>query len=360
MKHIQSFVVSRFTNPFGDVVFRVSGWLDGIRVRRNFPTRAEAQAERQSLGIQQAQAGALRMTATRLTDDQIQEAEMIFRRLTGRDRSLSFYMEFALANYREPARQKPLPEAIAEYVAAKRREHEQGQLSVSQFTRIERDLKRFERHFPAVTIAEVTAKRLAEFFNLGNPSFKTHNNRRGIVSTFLNFGFRNEWITENPILKVHHHRIRRRRCAAATLSAAQAQELMAHVEEFQGGRLVPFFALCLFAGIRPCLKGGEVFRLKPEQVRLDDGVIAIDERVSKVGEKRTVTIQPNLGAWLRAYPLEQFPIVVPNLQRHRARIATKFGLSHDIMRHSFISFFSSSPGSARSARRRCKRAIPRA
>lgn len=33
------FVVSQFTNPSGEIVFRVSGWLDGQRVRKNFPTR---------------------------------------------------------------------------------------------------------------------------------------------------------------------------------------------------------------------------------------------------------------------------------------------------------------------------------
>jgi integrase len=114
---------------------------------------------------------------------------------------------------------------------------------------------------------------------------------------------------------------------------------MAHVEGYQGGRLVPFFALCLFAGIRPCLKSGEIFRLKPEHIRLDDGFIAIDGTVSKVGEPRKVIIQPNLAAWLRAYPLKQFPIVFPNLQRYRAMIAKKFAFSHDIMRHTFLSMF---------------------
>jgi hypothetical protein len=53
--------------------------------------------------------------------------------------------------------------------------------------------------------------------------------------------------------------------------------------------------------------------------------------------KRNVTIAPNLAAWLTAYPLAKFPIIPANLQHQRARIAEKFGLSHDIMRHTFIS-----------------------
>jgi hypothetical protein len=29
--------------------------------------------------------------------------------------------------------------------------------------------------------------------------------------------------------------------------------------------------------------------------------------------KRHVTIQPNLQAWLTAYPLEKYPILIPNM-----------------------------------------------
>ena len=77
-----TFQVTEFTNPSGDVVFRVSGWLDGKRVRKNLSTRAEAEAERQSLEIQHLQRETgIRAAATRLTDDQLHEAETVFRRL---------------------------------------------------------------------------------------------------------------------------------------------------------------------------------------------------------------------------------------------------------------------------------------
>ena len=68
-------------------------------------------------------------------------------------------------------------------------------------------------------------------------------------------------------------------------------------------------------------------------------MIRIDGEVSKVREPRNVAIQPNLAAWLRAYPLTEFPIIPPNLQHLRAEIAKQFDLSHDIMRHTFISMF---------------------
>lgn len=54
-------------------------------------------------------------------------------------------------------------------------------------------------------------------------------------------------------------------------------------EKMEGGRFVPFFALCLFAGIRPSITNGEIMRLKPEMVNLETGVIHITAEVSKVG-----------------------------------------------------------------------------
>lgn len=73
---------------------------------------------------------------------------------------------------------------------------------------------------------------------------------------------------------------------------------MAAVKARGGGRFVPFFALCLFGGIRPCLRTGEILRLKPENVNLKTGFIFVSADVSKVREPRKVTIQPNLLAWL--------------------------------------------------------------
>ena len=69
MNQATSFVVSEFTNPSGEIVCRVAGWLDGKRVRRNFATRAEGEAERQVLEVQRLQTETgIRTAATRLED----------------------------------------------------------------------------------------------------------------------------------------------------------------------------------------------------------------------------------------------------------------------------------------------------
>jgi integrase len=332
------FAVSRFKNRNGVFSFRVDGQLNGVRIRRNFKSQEEAAAEKGVLELKALQlASSLSAVTTCLAEDQVREAEAVFRRLAGGSRTLSFCVDYALTNHRTPENQKALDEAVTAYLAAKTREHEQKLISASQLTTINRHMKALKIYFPGVTVAELTAAKLTTYFQRANGCLKTYNNRRGLVSTFLKFAEQQEWLATNPINKIPYYRIAHRRGSAKTLTAAQAQELMTYVEGFENGRLVPFFALCLFAGIQPCLRTGEILRLLPAHVRLDTRVILIEPEVSKVREKRTVAIQPNLAAWLRAYPLAKNPIIMPNLQKLRARIAKRFGLTHDVMRHTFIS-----------------------
>ena len=109
MNHQNTFAVSRFENRKGAPSWRVAGWLHGIRIRRNFKTREEAAAEKSVLEIKALkEASGLRAIATALTENQVREAEALFQRVAGKARPLSFYVDFALANYREPEQQKIL------------------------------------------------------------------------------------------------------------------------------------------------------------------------------------------------------------------------------------------------------------
>ena len=63
MKQTNPFVISEFTNPSGKIVFQLYARIDGKRFRKNFATRAEAEAERQILGIQYLQETEMRVGA---------------------------------------------------------------------------------------------------------------------------------------------------------------------------------------------------------------------------------------------------------------------------------------------------------
>ena len=205
-------------------------------------------------------------------------------------------------------------------------------------------------------IGEISSTEIREYLDSpmgrskANCSLKTWNNRRGYLSTFFKFCLSKKFVAQNPILNVPQYKIKKARGTADTLSAIEAKELMHFLQNYKGkqnksgswwgveGCMVPYFALTLFAGIRPDYKDGEISKLKHQDIRIDTGVILIEPEVSKVNEKRSIDIQPNLKVWLKAYPISQYPILT--LSRFRDMlidIRKRFALSHDVMRHTFIS-----------------------
>ena len=163
MNHTK-FGVSRFENRNGVTSWRVDGRLHGVRFRKNFKTREEAAAEQATLELKALNsANGLHTIATVLTAEQVREAEAVFHRLATDARPLSFYVDFAVANYREPENQKLLADAVTEYVAAKEHEFEQDHISPPQMGRICMDLKKLNAHFPRATVAAITVAKLVEF-----------------------------------------------------------------------------------------------------------------------------------------------------------------------------------------------------
>jgi hypothetical protein len=124
----------------------VSGLLGCVRIRRNFKTREDAAAEKAALEIkaQQIDSGD-QSTVTHLTEQQVREAEAVFQRLAAKQHPLAFYVDYALANYREPEAQMSLKAAVAEYLAARERDVCQDQLSARQLANIKWELKRLTK-----------------------------------------------------------------------------------------------------------------------------------------------------------------------------------------------------------------------
>jgi hypothetical protein len=159
-----TFIVTRFNNKTGTVSWRVSGNLHGIRIRKNFRSREEAGAERAALELRALQsARGLRASPTFLTDDQLREAEAAFRTLADRPRSLTAYLDYALAHYREAEREVPLAAAVDEYVVSKQTDVERTLPSIRQFRSIKNELDLLTRHFPKASVAQLSPPQLVAF-----------------------------------------------------------------------------------------------------------------------------------------------------------------------------------------------------
>lgn len=357
MKNSSRFTIVPFLNPSGNKVYRVKGTLDGKSIRKNFKTRKEAIAFRQQLEITFLNQESEGQTIwTTLTHDQNRDAIAAVNMLkrSNSSKSLSFAVKYLLQHYKESNENILVEDAVEEYKIQKGRELDRGLISRRQERAICYELDKFSTYFEGQLVGEVRSKDIVIYLEQANSSekaqsVKTWNNRRGYLSTFFKFCFANNYVSENPILLVTQFKIKKSRGTAETLTAKQSRDLMHWLESYKGkqnkngtwwgkpGCLVPYFALTLFAGIRPDYSDGEIKKLRPEDIRYDTNVIFIEPQVSKVNEKRTIEIQPNLRTWLERYPIDDYPIIPQRIRDLLQDVRKQKKLPYDVMRHTFIS-----------------------
>ncbi len=349
----QGFKVTPFTNPSGAKAWRVSGSLHGKQIRKNFTDQvnsdgtvvkgkvlAKAFAEAKEIERLNTVRN-VHTVATRLSGEQVAEAERVFDEIKPFGKSLSFVSAFFKKHYVRADVDLSLEDAVSKYTEQREKDAERGLITEAQAKRLTAEMVRFKRKFKERQLADVTLADLLDYLANGGSSLKTWNNRRGVLSTFYKHAAKENWIERNLIAEIPHHgrrAIGRKKGEAETLSADQGTALMKRLEEFKGGIMVNFFAATLFAGIRPDLKDGEISKIKPEHFDLDHGQINLPAWVSKIGETRTITIQPNYRRWLEKYPLDRFPIIPPNARKLRLEMRKEFKLGHDVLRHTFCSF----------------------
>ncbi|MEO5960614.1 MAG: hypothetical protein ABIR80_15990, partial [Opitutaceae bacterium] len=80
--------------------FQVVGYVAGKRIRKRFKVREQAMGEKARLEVLVANTGEIRPVNTRLSREQLAEAEAAFLRLGGKP--LSAAVDWFLATYRPP------------------------------------------------------------------------------------------------------------------------------------------------------------------------------------------------------------------------------------------------------------------
>ncbi len=355
----QRFKITRVINPSGSEAWRLSGTLNGKQIRKNFKSRNDAVAERHHLSIRYLNEQSEGQTVwTTLTQLQNKEAISAINHLNQAksNKSLTFAVNYFLGHYKEAAETMTVEEAVHEYCDHKSKEMERGIISLCQEQGITREMKKLKGIFWGRIVNEIQPAELNTYLDTRHHrskevlSLKTWNNRRGYLSTFFKYCVSKKYVGENPILEVPQYKIKQRRGSAEILSANEASELMEWLETYRGkqnkdgswwgesGGMVPYFALALFAGIRPDWEHGEMGKLKSKHIRMDTGVILIEPEVSKVKEKRAIKIQSNLSLWLKKYPLSIYPIIpARRFSDMWAHVRKEHKLSQNVLRHTYIS-----------------------
>jgi hypothetical protein len=322
--------------------YTYNAWLvygyapDGARIRKQFQDRGEAQAWASTQEVRHANLDATQgPVLTRLDQDQLLNAELAISRLNGKGTLLEAVDHF-LRTGRSVGARIALKEAIKKFLASKASEGVRAR-TVKQLKSV---LTLFSAKFGENKfLYEVTSESCEEFLKSRGNSAKTWNNYRADLHNFFEHARSKAvgWVGANPVAEIEKRKADGRGMPCI-VNLDQAQKLMAAVEAVDKGSLAPYFALALFAGIRTG-PGGELQKLLSSDQRsawvdISTGVIHIQPGVSKTREYRQIRIRPNLHTWLTIYPIGPLP---KNFDRNLKAIRSKFGLGHDVLRHTFFS-----------------------
>lgn len=180
----------------------------------------------------------------------------------------------------------------------------------------------------------------------------TRQNLSRTLRSFFVFAMERGWTLSNPVPIA-----KRAKNKASKLAKAKSPAVLLppDVARFMkavatcASRLVPFWALKFFAGIRDA----EAARLDWSMIDLEAGEIHLPATVSKTGEARTVKILPNLDEWLQPHAKRTGSIAPGDMARRydykkvlaslatkdaKGKVTKEFVFPSNAARHSFGTF----------------------
>ena len=193
-------------------------------------------------------------------------------------------------------------------------------------------LGRFCTEFGERPLAEIGTGALEGWLQRLDVGEQSLVNYRRVVGGLFNFGMKRGWCGKNPASAVEMPRVDETMPAFLTAKSAEALLRTAEAEE---PKMAAYFALGLFAGLRP---SNELRGLRWENVDLEEGELRVDPATSKRRRTRIVTVGANLKAWLRRYGGTEGPVFYSRRAFRRVVASSGVEWSVDVMRHTFATF----------------------
>lgn len=202
-----------------------------------------------------------------------------------------------------------------------------------------------DREFGSKRVLEITEKDMQDYLDQLNLSQRTKHNRRNRFSQFFNWCIKQGHTSENPLKNI---KIDVPAKEVQILTIEESIKLMRTCET-SFPALVPYFSICLFAGLRP----SECKLLQWSEVNLEENQITVWGHTSKTGETRNVKIEPTLKYWLNSFSGEKKGFVIhqksyrTQMEKFRASLGYKVAGKNpkgakwheDICRHTYASFW---------------------
>jgi hypothetical protein len=325
-------------NRSGSVSWRVTTTINKEQRKIQFSDHDEALAQQSAWDSEKmGNAAAMRPKQTRLTKEQLEEAESCIGMLKGTGFSLSDAVRNLMKNPPAKRIEISFEDGYVQFLAAKK-----AHISERQYWNYESAARRFSGRLGSGTlIGDITSQKITGWLKsleCGKKSWNTYRDTVGAMFAWFAAQPRG-WISGNgPVGEVD--RFRKRHTLPGLpqrLSIATCRELMAYLES-ERPHWVTFFMTTLFLGVRP---DQEMTRLSEAIDR--DGIetyvlgdsLYISAEIAKDGRKRFVPFPDNVKIWLARYPLSADSIR-PGSRDEYAAIRRRFQIPHDGLRHTSV------------------------
>ena len=343
-KKVSRFTIREFKNASGNLSFRVSGHKsNGSRVRQNFATRPEAENAKADFESElHGQPTTAKVRRTRLSDDQLSEAEAAIRtvgerglaeivskylsiegRLKKRGVGIDEAVSFAESHFRKELISVTILNAQTEFIRSRAGKEAR---TVTFYENTLRHLLKPDpnRHLSTVGVADI--ERLLD-------RFKNTNSKRAYrsaFSVFFNWAVRHHYCLENPCQRLD--KLPRNLSQIELLPLDAVERMLFAAMTYQDGVAAAPIAIGLFGGLRP----SEIADLKPTDVGMSQIRVTGGKMRRKL--KRTVPIPPVLAEWLKKYPFTSLPKGWEYKLKQIKKATKALKWVPDIIRHTSISF----------------------
>jgi integrase len=297
----------------------------GKRKRSFFETKEQAQsfaafknAELRHNGVEHAEFP----TAWRVM------AQDAMQRLKPFGKTIADAVQHYVAHLKSSERSCTAVQLVKELLKAK----EADGVSQRQLYNLKSRLGYFAQEFDGRMVATISSKEIDDWLRSLDVGPQTRNHYRAVTILAFNFAIRSGYAVENPALGAAKAKVVGQ--PPGILSVEQASALLVNCSQ----ELLAYIAIGLFGGLRRA----ELERLDWSEIDLDSNLIEVTAAKSKTAQRRFVTLQPNLRAWL--LPLRQLKgYVTPqeNFRQAFEQIREAAGIVEwpgNALRHSFASY----------------------
>jgi integrase len=266
--------------------------------------------------------GNYQLQALGLSDAQKWEASECFARLGRHNGSLRSAVDFYLQHLEEANRSLPVGALVDEFLVVK----EQDEMSRKYLYDLRSKLRKFDGAFQGKLVCELTAGDLERWIRSMAIGLISMESYRRSISVALEFARRRGYAKINAAADV---RIARKLRGEVTILTPDEVASLLHK---CAPDLVPYIAICAFAGLRP----SEACALDWSDVHLDMLQIEVRAKHSKTRRHRLVPIQPNLLRWLSPLRKQAGPIGYSRRYFRAAYAAVGIATwKNDVLRHSY-------------------------